>query len=105
MPAGRAAICTCRLYVGAVGWLSSFGVHSRVSTAFICLLGHVGCFRIGERNMNMKKMVFTTVFCLTALAIAFAADPNVGSWKLNEAKSKIPAGTAKNVTVVYAAVG
>jgi hypothetical protein len=55
--------------------------------------------------MNMKRMVSTTAFCLTALAVAFAADPNVGSWKLNEAKSKIPAGAAKNVTVVYTAVG
>jgi hypothetical protein len=24
-------------------------------------------------------------------AVAFASDPNVGTWKLNEAKSKIPA--------------
>jgi hypothetical protein len=55
--------------------------------------------------MNTKKMVFTTAFCFTALAVAFAADPNVGSWKLNEAKSKIAAGAAKNVTVVYTAVG
>lgn len=55
--------------------------------------------------MNTKKMVFTTAFCLAALAVAFAADPNEGSWKLNEAKSKIAAGAAKNLTVVYTAVG
>ena len=55
--------------------------------------------------MNLKKMVFTSVFSLTALAVTFAADPNVGTWKLNEAKSKIAAGSPKNLTVVYTAVG
>ena len=55
--------------------------------------------------MNLKKMVFTSVFCLTALAVTFAADPNVGTWKLNEAKSKIASGSPKNLTVVYTAVG
>ncbi|HVO79069.1 MAG TPA: hypothetical protein VMT39_03575, partial [Candidatus Bathyarchaeia archaeon] len=29
--------------------------------------------------------------------------PNIGTWKLNEAKSKIPAGVGKNTTVVYSA--
>jgi hypothetical protein len=55
--------------------------------------------------MNTKRMVLTAAFCLTALAVAFAADPNVGSWKLNEAKSKIAAGAMKNLTVVYTAAG
>lgn len=55
--------------------------------------------------MNAKRMVVTTAFCLAAVAIGFAADPNVGSWKLNEAKSKIAAGAAKNLTVVYTAEG
>ena len=55
--------------------------------------------------MNTKRMMFTAAFCLTALAVAFAADPNVGTWKLNEAKSKIAAGAAKNLTVVYTAAG
>jgi hypothetical protein len=55
--------------------------------------------------MNAKRMLVTTAFCLAAVAIGFAADPNVGSWKLNEAKSKIAAGAAKNLTVVYTAEG
>ena len=55
--------------------------------------------------MNTKRTVLTTAFCVIALAVVFAADPNVGSWKLNEAKSKIGAGMPKNVTVVYTAVG
>ena len=55
--------------------------------------------------MNAKKITAITALCLAAVAVAFAADPNVGSWKLNEAKSKIPAGTARNNTVVYTAAG
>lgn len=35
----------------------------------------------------------------------FPADLNLGTWKLNEAKSKIDAGLPKNLTVVYEAVG
>jgi hypothetical protein len=34
-----------------------------------------------------------------------ASDPNVGSWKLNESKSKIPAGAPKNTSVTYTAEG
>ena len=32
-------------------------------------------------------------------------DPQVGTWKLNEAKAKIGAGSPKNTTVVYEAAG
>ena len=38
-------------------------------------------------------------------ATAYAADPNLGSWKLDEARSKIPAGTGKNTSVVYEPAG
>ena len=55
--------------------------------------------------MNTKKAVLTAALCLTAVVVALASDPNVGTWKLNEAKSKIPAGAIKNTTVVYTAVG
>jgi hypothetical protein len=61
-------------------------------------------FVMGEISMNAKKMALTAVFGLTAVAAAFAADPNVGSWKLDEAKSNFAAGTAKNLTVVYTVV-
>ncbi|GAC1700520.1 MAG: hypothetical protein NVS9B4_02050 [Candidatus Acidiferrum sp.] len=41
-----------------------------------------------------------------AATVCFAAeDVNMGTWKLNEAKSKISAGTPKNTTVVYVADG
>jgi hypothetical protein len=55
--------------------------------------------------MNTERIVVATAFCLSAVAVGFAADPNVGSWKLNEGKSKIAAGAAKNLTVVYTVVG
>ena len=36
-----------------------------------------------------------------ATAACFAANPHVGTWKLNEAKSKLLPGMGKNMTVVY----
>jgi len=52
------------------------------------------------------KTVFLTLAVLLFGALAcYAADANMGTWKLNEAKSKIPAGAAKNDTVVYSAAG
>ncbi len=34
-------------------------------------------------------------------ALAFAANPHIGSWKLNESKSKFAPGITKNHTVAY----
>ena len=45
------------------------------------------------------------VLCFVGLAVSFAENPNMGTWKLNEAKSKIHPGTTKNTMVVYAAEG
>ena len=45
------------------------------------------------------------VVCLLACGVSFAENANMGTWKLNEAKSKIAAGMPKNNTVVYAASG
>jgi hypothetical protein len=39
---------------------------------------------------------------LTATAVTFAANPSMGTWKLNEGKSKFPPGATKNTTVTYA---
>ena len=57
--------------------------------------------------MNIKRTIVALAATLgmTAAVIGFADDPNVGSWKLNDAKSKIPSGIAKNVSVTYTAVG
>src|SRR5205823_13297313 len=39
------------------------------------------------------------------VVVCSADDPNMGTWKLNEAKSKFSAGATKNNTVVYEAAG
>jgi hypothetical protein len=53
----------------------------------------------------MRTMIFALAFCVAASIASFASDSNVGSWKLNESKSKIPAGVSKNTSVVYTAEG
>ncbi len=53
--------------------------------------------------MKTRSIVATFVLCLLTLTVSFAQNPNMGTWKLNEAKSKIPAGVGKNTTVVYSA--
>jgi hypothetical protein len=56
--------------------------------------------------MKVRTIALTLVLCMLGLGAAFAADnPNIGTWKLNEAKSKIPAGVGKNTTVVYSIAG
>jgi|SRR5208282_518804 hypothetical protein len=57
------------------------------------------------REMKTKTVVLTMAVCLAAVAVSFASNPNMGTWKLDEAKSKIPAGAPKNTTVVYEAAG
>ena len=52
--------------------------------------------------MKIRNIVLTVVLCLLVFSICYAAEnPNIGTWKLNEAKSKIPAGVGKNTTVVF----
>ena len=55
--------------------------------------------------MKTKKILLTLAVCVFAVAVSFAANPNMGTWKLNESKSKIPAMAVKNNTVVYEAAG
>jgi hypothetical protein len=55
--------------------------------------------------MKLKAIVLTLVVLLAGVAVSYAADAQMGTWKLNEAKSKIPAGMPKNHTTVYAAAG
>jgi len=53
-----------------------------------------------------RKTILTTLLVLFAGAAAcLAADANMGTWKLNEAKSKFGPGATKNMTVVYEVVG
>jgi hypothetical protein len=55
--------------------------------------------------MKTRSIIMTMVLCFVGLAASFAENPNMGTWKLNEAKSKIPAGMMKNTMVVYSADG
>jgi hypothetical protein len=55
--------------------------------------------------MKTRNLLLAAFVCLFAAAMYAADNPNMGTWKLNEAKSKIPAGTTKNTTVVYSADG
>ena len=55
--------------------------------------------------MKTRTITWTLALCLIAVAVAVASDANMGTWKLNEAKSKFPAMSPKNNTVVYEAAG
>ena len=55
--------------------------------------------------MKARTIVLTFVTCLVSLTLCFADNPNMGTWKLNEAKSKLGAGMQKNTKVVYEAAG
>src|SRR5215831_10716760 len=56
-------------------------------------------------DMKPKTNVLTLALCLFGEALSFAGDPQMGTWKLNETKSKFSAEAAKNHTVVYETVG
>jgi flagellar hook assembly protein FlgD len=55
--------------------------------------------------MKARTLLLSLALCFIGAAVCFADNPNMGTWKLNEAKSKIPAGSVKNTTVVYEAAG
>ena len=55
--------------------------------------------------MKAQTRALTVALCFLAGAMCFASDVQMGTWKLNEAKSKIAAGELKNHTVVYEAAG
>jgi hypothetical protein len=55
--------------------------------------------------MKTRTILLTCAVCFVAVAAGFASSPNMGTWKLNEAKSKVPAMAPKNNTVVYEAAG
>src|SRR5438132_2527774 len=54
--------------------------------------------------MKTKTIGLTLAFCFLGWASCLAADPQMGTWKLNEAKSKITPGTMKNTHVVYSSM-
>jgi hypothetical protein len=55
--------------------------------------------------MKARRIAITLALCFVGAALCLAADGFLGTWKLNEAKSKLTAGTQKNSTVVYSAMG
>jgi hypothetical protein len=55
--------------------------------------------------MKTRTYALTFVLCLLASVVCFAEDPQLGTWKLNDAKSKLGAGVPRNNTVVYEAAG
>jgi len=56
-------------------------------------------------DMKTKTIGLTLVLCVVGAALSLADDPQMGTWKLNEAKSKFAPGATKNHTVVYEAAG
>src|SRR6266487_696557 len=52
-------------------------------------------------DMKMKAIGLTLAFCFLAGTTCFAADSQMGTWMLNEAKSKITPGTLKFTTVTF----
>ena len=51
--------------------------------------------------MGIRLAGSTLAFCFFGVAACLAADPQAGTWKLNESKSNISPGTLKNTQVVY----
>ena len=50
-------------------------------------------------------IVLILALCFVGVAMGYAEDAFMGTWKLNEAKSKLAAGAPRNNTVVYEAAG
>lgn len=55
--------------------------------------------------MKARMLFLTVALCFAGTALGLAQSPQMGTWKLDEAKSKIPAGLAKNSTVIYTSNG
>jgi hypothetical protein len=77
-------------------------------------LGPVGCPSIGIegddgsagiRGMRTKNILVALMLLLAAsrLSLAAAENPLMGTWKLNESKSKYAPGSDKNTTITYTA--
>jgi hypothetical protein len=67
-----------------------------------------------ENDMRARTILMLTLaLCFVGVGVCFAhdmnhdmnKDMNVGTWKLNELRSKIPPGVMKNTMVVYESVG
>jgi hypothetical protein len=54
--------------------------------------------------MKAKTIAFAISLVFVSVALGFQDNPQIGTWKLNETKSKMT-GKARNHTVVYEAAG
>jgi hypothetical protein len=52
--------------------------------------------------IKTRIAVLAVALSFIGAAACFAANPHMGTWKLNEAKSKLVPGMGKNTTVTYA---
>jgi len=55
--------------------------------------------------MKGRVILLTLAALFVGVTVCLAANPNMGTWKLNEAKSKFSPGATKNNTVVYEEAG
>jgi len=55
--------------------------------------------------MKRRVILFTLVVLFVGATVSLADSPHMGTWKLNEAKSKFTPGAPKNTTVVYEPAG
>ena len=78
----------------------------RNRTLSVCpTLKYIDGYRYFCRNRRMIKIriaVLAAALSFLAAVACFAASPQMGTWKLNEAKSKLAPGMGKNNTVIYA---
>src|SRR6202165_1520100 len=82
---------------------------TRISVVVVALSFAAAVFCFGETKTAAPaaspaaaKTAKATAPKKEAAKMAATMSPQMGTWKLNEAKSKIPAGMGKNTTVVYA---
>jgi hypothetical protein len=55
--------------------------------------------------MKARTALLSLALLVAGASAGYAQSSMMGTWKLNEAKSKFPPGAPKNTTVVYTAVG
>lgn len=55
--------------------------------------------------MKRSVILLTLAALFASATVCLAQNPHMGTWKLNEAKSKFSPGASKNHTVVYEATG
>jgi len=55
--------------------------------------------------MKGRVILLTLAALFVGVTVCLADNPHMGTWKLNEAKSKFSPGASKNHTVVYEAAG